>query len=154
MVALGVVISSVLLFATLALTAFFFWTRTASRSGSHQGDSEVRVVSDLDAILTRTVAFTFNGRTHKIPPLALSDFLLLTEGMARIESLKTKMTLSEAEVLDAYEALFRPACPTLRRREIDQMTVQQIGALHELIVKHVIGAKQFETEKKSPERVS
>lgn len=110
------------------------------------------VVTNLDAIKTRTVGFRFNGKVHKIRPLSIEKYAEATAAMAAIGELvmSKKRIKSEAQLMDAYEAIFSVICPTVKRADLEDMSVQQIGALYNTVLEHIMGRDQFEAQKKSP----
>lgn len=126
--------------------------------GKHPGrgfrfTDEFVVVTNLDAIKGRTIGFRFNGKIHKIKPLPVEKYIEATAAMAAIGELiaNKKRVRTEAELLDAYDAIFSVMCPSVSRADLEDMSVQQIGALYNTILQHVMGAEQFEAQKKSPD---
>jgi hypothetical protein len=113
---------------------------------------EFVVVTNLDAIKSRTIAFRFNGKVHLIEPLSVDKYVEATAAMAAIGELITskKRIKSEAQIMDAYDAIFSIMCPSVRRADLNDMSVQQIGALYNTVLEHVMGREQFEAQKKSP----
>jgi len=112
--------------------------------------SDVRLVCDLDAILTETVGFKFDGVIYEIPPISLEKFILAVQGLAVLDNLKQKKELNGPELLDAYESLFRLVCPKLTRKIIQDMGHQRIGALLNLIIEVIMGKATLTLEKKNP----
>ena len=120
------------------------------RAALRMPPSDVRLVCDLDAILTETVGFKFDGVIYEIPPISLEKFILAVQGLAVLDSLKQKKELNGTELLDAYESLFRLVCPKLTRKIIQDMGHQRIGALLNLIIEVIMGKATLTLEKKNP----
>lgn len=107
------------------------------------------VVTDLDAIMTRTVGFKFEGRIHKIPPLPVESFLYATNALAKIESLRKKDKLTATELLKAYEELFAIMCPTITIEHIKKMSHHQVGSLFNTILEIILGKAELTAQKKN-----
>lgn len=131
----------------VAFTSFGKW-----RSRGFRFTEEFVVVTNLDAIKTRTIGFRFNGKIHKIKPLSIEKYAEATAAMAAIGELimSKKRIKSEAQLLDAYQAIFSVICPSVTRDDLENMSVQQIGALYNTVLEHIMGRDQFEAQKKSP----
>ncbi len=113
--------------------------------------AEVEVVTDLDAILTREVAFRFQGRTYLIPPMPVSQFLQATGALAKCDLLRKKEEVSKDELLDAYHAVFQAVVKGgVKRDVLEKMSVQQIAALYNLVLEQIMGKAFLDGEKKSP----
>lgn len=131
----------------LALVTYF---------GKHQGRGfrpfeELVVVTNLDAIKSRTIGFRFNGKIHRINPLSVDKYVEATFAMAGIADMiaSKKRLKSESQLLDAYEAIFSILCPSVKRADLNEMSVQQIGALYNTVLEQIMGREQFEAQKKS-----
>jgi hypothetical protein len=135
-----------------AVGAWLVWNRPGvqSRILKLQG---IEVITDLDAILTRTIAFQLNGKMYKVPPLTVERFTMAVNGLAMIDQLRLRDSeekkISEKELLDAYEVVFSSVCPSIKRRDIEAMSQQQVAALFNTILAQIMGQKRFDSEKKS-----
>lgn len=112
---------------------------------------ELVVVTNLDAIKSRTIGFRFNGKIHKIKPLPVDKYIEATFAMAGIADIvaNKKKLKSESQLLDAYEGIFSILCPSVTRADLNNMSVQQIGALYNTVLEQIMGRDQFEAQKKS-----
>lgn len=132
------------------LVAWHFFGKLRGRG--FRFTEEFVVVTNLDAIKSRTIGFRFNGKIHKIRPLSIEKYIEATAAMAAIGELiaSKKRITTEARVMDAYDAIFSVICPSVTRSDLENMSVQQIGALYNTVIEHIMGRDQFEAQKKSP----
>lgn len=135
----------------LAAASLMIYFRARGR-GMPLLSSDYVVVTNLDAIKNRTIAFRYNGKVHKIKPLSVEKYVEAAAAMAAIAELieNKKKVKSEAQLLDAYHAIFSVMCPTVSRSDLNEMSVQQIGALYNTVLEQIMGRENFEAQKKSP----
>lgn len=100
---------------------------------------DIKVVSNLDDILTQPVAFILHGKTHYLEPLNTETFFRWSECLAQLFELKNQDKLPSSELLDAYDKLFRSVCPTITRSDIAECKQSQIAALLSVLLDHVSG---------------
>lgn len=106
------------------------------------------VMADLDRLLTSPVRFKFAGRTHLISPMTTENFFRVTDAMNAISKLSDSKKADKKEAfVDAYTNVFSVACPSIKRKDVESMTLAQCGALLSLIVECVQGKAQ----KKNPQ---
>lgn len=110
---------------------------------------QTEVICDLDAILSKTVAFKYNGKIYEIPPLTFQEFIRATNALAEIDILRKKEGLDEAQVLSAYDKIFSIVCPSFDRVILNTMGNQQIAALFNLVIEVIMGKATLEVEKKN-----
>lgn len=113
--------------------------------------SEVKVISDLDRLISEHTGFKWHGTVHVIKPISTELFLKLTAEFDRLQSLLKKDDRDQKMVLDAYAKLFGAVCDTISIHDVREMTFAQIGALFALVMRCVTGQAQVEDQKKSPE---
>lgn len=107
------------------------------------------LVADLDKLIADPVPFRWNGMVHFIKPISTKEFLSISEGLAMLDKLRRADQVTAEELLEGYSKVFSSACETIGRKEIEQMTQAQIGALYQLILDTITGKSHTE-EKKSP----
>jgi hypothetical protein len=112
---------------------------------------EVRVISDLDAIISETVGFRFEGKVYEIPPLTLETFIIAVQHLAVLDGLKNKEKVTPEELLSAYTNLFSLVCPKVTRATVETMGHQRIAALLGLIIEVIMGKATLDAEKKRPQ---
>lgn len=109
------------------------------------------VVADLDALLVKSVWFTFGGRAHKIPPLSNADFLKAMNALAELDLLRHQKRVKSIDELEAaYLGVFSVVCPTITKEDVKEMSQQQVAALMLLVQETIMGKAQVDAEKKSP----
>lgn len=116
--------------------------------------SAPEVVSDLDALVSKPVGFRLHGRTHKIPPLKNLDFMRAVNAFAGVDLLRAKDQITDIELLEAYERVFAIMCPTVTRKQLEEMEQSQVAALFNLCCETVMGKAQVRAEKKTPKIVA
>lgn len=107
------------------------------------------VIADLDKLIAEPIAFRFDGKTHLINPISTKEFFRVTANLAKMDELKAKSEVSAEELIDAYTNLISSVCETIGRKEIENMTQAQVGALFQLVLDCVTGKAQAGTEKKN-----
>ncbi len=114
----------------------------------------IEVVTDLDAILTRQVAFRFQGRTFTLDPLDTTQFFLAVNAIAECEKARQREKLPDTDLLDLYYGVFKHVCPQIKRKMLDGMKVQQVVMLFNTVCRFIMGDKLSEelgdAQKKSP----
>lgn len=110
---------------------------------------DAQVVSDLDAIIARPVAFRWQGQTHVLEPIDVSMFLQVSEAIAKMEALMRKEGFDLSEAIDTYADVIGSVCKTIGRKELMQMTQAQVGALLQLVYGHVTGKVHADDKKKT-----
>lgn len=113
--------------------------------------SEVKVISDLDRLISEHTGFKWQGKVHVINPISTELFLKLTAEFDRLQGLLKQDDRDQKLVLDSYAKLFGAVCDTITIHDVREMTFAQIGALFALVMRCVTGQAQVEGQKKSPE---
>lgn len=111
---------------------------------------DAMIVSDLDALIAKPVAFVFQGRTHLIKTMSTEVFFKTVEGIARLDRLKDK-DYSKEDLVNGYLNIFSSVCDTIGRKEVEEMTQAQAMALFQLILDSVTGKAQVGEEKTNAE---
>lgn len=111
-------------------------------------------IADLDAILTDSVSFTLHGKDHLINPLSLEEFIRFAEAQVQIANLRNRDGVTTKEVIDSQYALARSVCKSISRSDIEKMSMQQVAALYDLIMKTVSGEAFAEKKKKKTYQVA
>jgi len=101
--------------------------------------SEKMKIANLDSIITESVSFTLLGRDHTIKPVTLEQYLLITQAWASLEDLRKSEKINDEQILDAYYKCVSPVVKSLQRDDFNKLSIQQIGALLQLITKTVTG---------------
>lgn len=114
-------------------------------------NEETEVFADLDSLVTTRVPFRFNGKAHYIKPLSVVEFAEAVNALAAIDLAIKKETLSNDEVMNAYEGIFKVVIEgqTIRRKEIESMNASQVAALYNLVLECIMGKAQVQLEKKN-----
>lgn len=128
-----------------------FRLRPARASAEARG---VEVVTDLDALVSRSVAFRFQGETFEIKPLTTGETLAAYNAFSKVDELAKKSRITGPEILDAYEAIFTTVCPSFKRRHLEKLMPSQLAALFNLVLETVTGRvySREELQKKTPQQ--
>jgi hypothetical protein len=105
------------------------------------------VFADLDAMIVEPVSIKVLGVEHTLSPLSLEQFFKITSSWSELEALKQEKTTDALMLLDKYHEIISAALPTIERKDLDSMSIQQIGALMQIVFETVTG-KTFGTEEK------
>ena len=112
-----------------------------------QALGSARGIADLDAMLVEPVGFKLLGRDHVMRPLSVEQFFRVTTKWAELEAIRADKEINVEALLDKYHEIISAAVPTVKREDMDKMSMQQIGAVLQLVVETVTG-KIFATEEK------
>jgi len=115
-------------------------------------DTNIPVISDLDAMVAESVPFRFGGKVHFIKPISVLEFYQYTQALAKLVDLKDAQSVSGEELVDCYYNLFKAVCDTIEHKDIEKMTTAQASALFALTLDCVTGKVHGdkEGEKKKP----
>lgn len=116
-----------------------FWNRRPKIERGFELGSEP--FFDLDAIVGRPIPFRLHGKSHKLMPLELDEFLRVSNGFAALRELAMKDSRSGEELRAGYFALFSAACPTISPDDVAEMSQAQCAALGVQITNHITGRK-------------
>lgn len=108
---------------------------------------ESRVIVDLDKLVSEPQTFRWKGRTHRIRPISTQTFFELTEKVSALEKLNQPGVTKE-DFVSAYTEVFQAACPTIKRKDVEEMEISQRGALLQFVLDCIRGRAQTEDEKK------
>lgn len=110
---------------------------------------DVRVIADLDRLVSEPIGFRYQGQVHLIKEISTANFMALVNQMAKLDMLRTKPDLKEEELYQEYETMFRLACYSITREMIESMKPSQMAALLQQIIDCITGrAYKDENEKK------
>jgi len=105
--------------------------------GSAAG-SEAKLVSDLDRMIAESIAFKLHGKVHRINPITVEEFYRFTKAFSIVSGMKPD-SLSPAETLTMYHEVISSVAPTVTKKDIEDMTQAQVGALLQLVIEAVTG---------------
>lgn len=118
------------------------------RTGKKKQEKNVEVVSDLDAIDSEPIGFRFQGRVHVIKPITAGQLLRVYEGFHQLDRLIASKEVTAEELVDSYAKLFGSVCETITRKDVEEMSQAQAGALFALVFDTVTGRSQAEKKKR------
>lgn len=130
-------ILALLCVALIALVLFKKRGFLLERSGTAAG-SEAKLVSDLDRMLTESIAFKLHGKVHRINPITVEEFYKFTKAFSLVGGLKAE-GISPAEAVTLYHEVISSVAPSVSRKDIEGMTQAQVGALLQLVIEAVTG---------------
>jgi len=117
---------------------------------SRSAAQPAEIVTDLDALIVKTVSIQWQGRAHVLKPISTAEFLRVTEALAQMDKLRQREGgFKLDELVDVYTDVIGSVCDTIDRREILKMSQAQVAALLQTVIDHVAGRVNA-TEKKTP----
>lgn len=111
--------------------------------------AEVRIVVDLDRLVSEPMGFMLHGQARRIKPMTQETFLRVTNEIAALDMLRLKRDFDPEKLRKAYLSLFEKACEPITDADLKRMTDAQIGALVQNIIECVTGRAQASGEKKT-----
>ena len=120
---------------------------------ARQAAEDIRVVVDLDSLISEPVGFRFRGKIYQIQPVTTRQFMQMSQVLGELQSLNTAQKsgteVHEETINAAFHRYVSAICPELTMELLVSMTLAQRGALLTLILRHATGTvDQPETEKK------
>lgn len=120
--------------------------------GLKPGRSQIQdtdLISDLDALVEKPIAFRLFGKNHVIKPITTEDFFKVTNALNSLDEMKRTGTYTEGDLIDSYAELFCSVCDTITKEDIrTKMAQPQIVALLALIIDAITGKAHQDIEKK------
>ncbi len=122
------------------------WKKKPTRVSSE----DIRVVTDLDRLVSESVGFRWNGKVHLIKPMSTEVFLFVLKDLARMDAIYKSKIRDEDTILRTYASLFQNVCDTISYDDVLKMSHAQITALFREIMDCVKGkAQSDESQKKT-----
>lgn len=118
--------------------------------GTKRPEETPVVISNLDKILSKPVAFILHGRTHVVNPIPLDKHLEFAHALVEFGSVKDKTNLQDLQV--QYYKTIHPIVPSLTLEDIRVLPMIQLTGLTSLINKIITGEIHIEndSQKKNP----
>lgn len=103
----------------------------------------VKVISDLDALISQPIGFKYLGKDHIIEPMTTENYIEVCQGLYDMDIVaRRKEDDPEFEKDAIYAAYFRfihSVCKTITLEDLKKAKIAQLHALIALIIKHVKG---------------
>jgi len=115
-----------------------------------QSRVQKEMVSDLDAIIQKTITFRLLGRVHEIRPISTKSYLEYINALAAVIQLSDQDKVTPTELIQKYHALVSSVVDSISLSDVESMTQAQVGALFQLIMDTITGKSHVEGEKKRP----
>ena len=106
------------------------------------------IVSDLDALVAKPVAFKLGGKIRQIKPVTTLQFFTIVNQLSQLENVRTAPDVTGEKLLNIYHQLFSSVCDDFTLADVEDMTQAQCAGLMQLIMDVVTGRAQAEVEKK------
>jgi hypothetical protein len=112
------------------------------------------VVADLDKLIAEPVAFKFQGKVYTLEPVSTRIFMQLADSLGKAQALVKAQVAGESvtsdEIYLTYVDVVKPLCPEFGIEVLKKMTLPQVHALINLVMKQVTGQPMNldESEKK------
>lgn len=114
---------------------------------------DVKMVTDLDRMISDPVGFRWKGKVHKIKPMNNETFLRVLNELAKMEKFSRVGSRDTQAVMHIYAGLFATVCDTITLKDVKQMSYAQVITLYREIMACVTGKAYFEgEEKKTPKK--
>lgn len=109
---------------------------------------EVKVVADLDRMISDPVGFRFQGKVHVIKPMTQEVFLKTASAFAKMDQMRKDPVHDVDKLISVYVELFSRCCDTIGVKEVRAMTDSQKGAIVQQIVDCITGRAHVDDSKK------
>lgn len=119
-------------------------------SGSPNGLQFQSAVLDLDKLIPKPYAFTFQGKRFILKTLTLEEFIEFYQAYVNLLQVQQEATSSDPEIqLKAYSDLFCAICDDMNPTLVAMMSRKQAMELLAYVIKCVTGRMDAEIEKKN-----
>lgn len=112
----------------------------------------VKVISDLDDLVSEDVAFVYKGKTYVLNPVTAEDMMKMEVARAKLVLMLTGradgLALPPDEIYERYFELISPIVKDLTYPDIRSMNVVQLNALLNLVFRQLTGDPELYGEKK------
>lgn len=98
-----------------------------------------KVVADLDALIDEPIAIRFQGRVFTVKPVSTRAFMKMADAMGRMQILTTQSTIKNDDVYKGYHDYISVLCPEITIDMLKSMTLTQVHALLNVLIKHSTG---------------
>jgi len=115
---------------------------------------DVKVVADLDRMISDPVGFRFQGKIHVIKPMTQEVFLRAASAFAKMDQMRKDPVYDPEKLIAVYVDLFNKVCDTIGENEIRSMTDAQRGAVVQQIVDCITGRAHADEDKKKTQNRS
>ena len=115
--------------------------------GKEKEAPKQNVVLDIDSIVEQSQWVKFKGVTHEVKPIEVQEFLLLANGLAAVERLKSSAKVDTDSLVEAMFDLLYPVMPTITKDMIRSSSLAQIAALMSFVLDHINGKMTDEKKK-------
>jgi len=124
---------------------------------TRQDYEPIKIVSDLDALVQESIAFTLFGERHILKPVTLEQFFKCTNLFAEIDGYMKQVGSASADLdsfLGVFHKLVSQVCETMTIEIVKKMSLQQVAALIGVVMDQVSGKASIkytssEVEKKN-----
>ena len=106
------------------------------------------VISNIDDILDKPIAFVLHGKAHQINPVTTREFLEWSKALAGLSALRDKKHNDEKELIEAHLLTINTLCPSITKEDLETATQAQIAAIYGILLDHVSGKAHTEDYKK------
>lgn len=100
-------------------------------------------VTDLDAIVSESVPFRFQGRIHELKPISLAEYLkflnAMTEMNAAFQDKEAATPMTARDLAAKYHAVISAVCDSITLDDVMKMEQAQVAALYQLVIDQVTG---------------
>lgn len=100
----------------------------------------VKVIADLDLLISQPIGFKYLGRDYVIDPMTTRNYIEVVKGLHDIEVLTSNRDSTTLE--DTYQAYYKfvhALCKTMTLEDIKKATLPQLAALMNLLIRHIKG---------------
>lgn len=101
--------------------------------------SDIKMIVDLDRLISEPVGFRFRGRVHQIKPLTNAQFFRVINDFTQLQWLAKQEKVDHQQVIGGYAKIFQTCCPTISNNDVASMTPSQMAALFQQIHDIVTG---------------
>lgn len=111
-----------------------------------QAEEKVDLICDLDVIAETKSTVKIFGKTHYLKPVTTEVFFQFAGAYADIAKMSNS---SPEEINEQYGKLVNSVCPTITKKNVEQMTMVQKWALVNGLANKILGQPQDGEKKKT-----
>lgn len=103
----------------------------------------VKVIADLDSIVSQPIGFRFMGKDYVIEPVTTEKFMQIAGALERMQNIAKEHAenkgITQEDVYESYHDFIKSLCPKITVKDLRSMALPQLHAVINLMIRHITG---------------
>lgn len=106
---------------------------------SRSEHTPVKVIADLDALISQPIGFKYLGKDFIIDPMTTENFIQITKALHDMEVALKADGMDQDAIYLTYYNFIHALCKSITLSDIKKAALPQLHALMALLIKHIKG---------------